>query len=269
MTDADNYSWFIGPIWFFLLVRFIIPCNLVSLRTQGQHVAKIWFKVAALASAVSLAACAAPMEMRLVAVDGPELTMKTLEHHSDVVEIARHDEMVVCFDDCQDGRRGIHTPAIWIFFAEEEKTQIVFSDDENALLAEFEQEIDVFAKARVFSKNFNFDSSVLVGDLGPLKKLLALAKENPDLPVIVQGHTDAIGSVQYNKQLSFRRARAVGGWLVKNGIDPKRLQYENYGEARPIARNDTRSGREKNRRADVVIRAVISPAPTNEKQVKE
>lgn len=176
-----------------------------------------------------------------------------------VVEIEQAEEMVICFENCEDGKKGLDQRVIWLYFAETEATQIVFPEDE---FAEYERyEGDEIAKARVFSKNFDFDSSRLIGNLDRLKDLLVIANENPDLPVVIQGHTDSKGSLQYNKKLSFMRAKAVGAWLISNGLSPKRLQYESYGETKPIASNKTKEGREQNRRADLVIRAVLASEP--------
>lgn len=71
--------------------------------------------------------------------------------------------------------------------------------------------------------------------------------------ICVDGYTDAEGSVNYNQQLSMRRANAVAGVLVGIGIPPKDIQVHGYGKASPVADNDSRSGRTQNRRAAVVV----------------
>ena len=69
------------------------------------------------------------------------------------------------------------------------------------------------------------------------------------------GHTDGIGSQQYNLGLSERRAKAVEEYLVSRGVSPQLITTEGYGKLNPIVPNDTPANRAKNRRVDVVIKA--------------
>jgi outer membrane protein OmpA-like peptidoglycan-associated protein len=70
----------------------------------------------------------------------------------------------------------------------------------------------------------------------------------------VEGHTDSTGSDAYNQKLSQSRAESVRNFLVEQGIPTERiLSTEGFGRTRPIAPNDTRANREKNRRVDIVI----------------
>lgn len=81
-----------------------------------------------------------------------------------------------------------------------------------------------------------------------------ILKDNPKIIVEIQGHTDDIGSAEYNKKLSLRRAQAVVNYFVqKHGIDIKRLKAIGYGEEKPIADNTTEEGRALNRRVEFVI----------------
>ncbi len=75
---------------------------------------------------------------------------------------------------------------------------------------------------------------------------------NPELQVEIQGHTDAIGSDAYNVQLSDRRARAVYRYLSDNfpELEPGRLSTRGYGEAQPVATNQSAEGRQENRRVE-------------------
>ncbi len=78
--------------------------------------------------------------------------------------------------------------------------------------------------------------------------------DNPGIKVEIQGHTDNVGSDQYNQKLSEGRAQAVVTYLVQNhGIDVTRLAGKGYGEASPVASNDTDDGRALNRRVEFVI----------------
>jgi len=87
-----------------------------------------------------------------------------------------------------------------------------------------------------------------------LMEAARIMKENPDIRVEIQGHTDAIGTDKANQKLSERRAYAVINFLVQyGGVDAKRLVAKGYGESKPIATNDTDEGRQLNRRVDFVI----------------
>ena len=69
----------------------------------------------------------------------------------------------------------------------------------------------------------------------------------------IEGHTDSMGSARLNKKLSQGRAESVVNYLVEQGIDASRLEAKGYGESKPIAPNNTRRGREQNRRVEFTI----------------
>lgn len=71
--------------------------------------------------------------------------------------------------------------------------------------------------------------------------------------IAVEGHTDSLGTAAYNERLSEARARAVADRLVKNGVGRGRLVARGFGESRPVATNETRDGRQRNRRVEVII----------------
>ena len=73
--------------------------------------------------------------------------------------------------------------------------------------------------------------------------------------VRVEGHTDDRGAAAFNQQLSEKRAAAVVDELVANGVDASVIEMEGFGESRPIADNNTREGRAKNRRVDIKVDA--------------
>ena len=98
--------------------------------------------------------------------------------------------------------------------------------------------------------NFAFDSSVVTEQyFADLAELAAFLKRFDQVDVTIEGHTDSVGSEEYNQQLSERRARAVADMLVNShGIAASRLNAVGYGESRPVASNDTAEGRAQNRR---------------------
>jgi len=101
--------------------------------------------------------------------------------------------------------------------------------------------------------NFDFDKATLQPAGKPiLDEAARILKENPSINVQVQGHTDAIGSVDYNLRLSDRRAATVKSYLVGQGVAASRLTTKGFGKANPVATNDTAEGRAQNRRVELV-----------------
>jgi outer membrane protein OmpA-like peptidoglycan-associated protein len=86
-----------------------------------------------------------------------------------------------------------------------------------------------------------------------MKRWIRMLAENDHIHLRVTGHTDNIGSEAYNQKLSERRARAVVGYLIDNGIAGARLVAEGIGESQPVATNETETGRQQNRRVQVKI----------------
>lgn len=89
-----------------------------------------------------------------------------------------------------------------------------------------------------------------VGDLG---RLAAFLNRFPGRTVQVEGHTDSVGSADSNRRLSQRRAESVKSYLVARGIDPARITASGLGEEAPAASNDSGTGRQQNRRVEVII----------------
>jgi len=86
---------------------------------------------------------------------------------------------------------------------------------------------------------------------GPLDRVVAALRERPDLRVVIEGHTDNVGSREANIRLSKARADAVGAYLVSKGIDARRLGTVGLGPDQPVASNDTAEGRAQNRRVQL------------------
>jgi outer membrane protein OmpA-like peptidoglycan-associated protein len=88
-----------------------------------------------------------------------------------------------------------------------------------------------------------------------IDRLAQLLGVYPERSVRIEGHTDSLGDDAANQQLSERRAAAVRDALLARGIAAARVEAVGYGETRPIADNRTESGRQKNRRIDIVLSA--------------
>lgn len=102
--------------------------------------------------------------------------------------------------------------------------------------------------------HFELNSDTLTpGSLSILDQAAAALKGQPGMRVRVAGHTDSIGSKRANEDLSMRRARSVKHYLAAQGVDPRRLAVKGYGESQPVASNETKSGRAKNRRVEFEV----------------
>ena len=101
--------------------------------------------------------------------------------------------------------------------------------------------------------NFHFDSAELTEEAKAILKPIATAHHtyHGDVDVLISGHTDSQGSAKYNQTLSQKRAEAVAAFLVSHGCDASKLFIEGYGETKPIADNNTKEGRAKNRRVEL------------------
>jgi len=86
-----------------------------------------------------------------------------------------------------------------------------------------------------------------------LNTLLQLMRDNPTMRIEVHGHTDNVGTSDYNYQLSLSRAYAVVDFLTANGISPERAIARGYGSDEPIASNDTTLGKQQNRRVEFLV----------------
>jgi adhesin transport system outer membrane protein len=107
---------------------------------------------------------------------------------------------------------------------------------------------------------FDFDKSELRPEgVARLDEFVGKLKASPFELLIATGHTDAMGTDEYNEALSLRRAGAVRDHLVSRGIDGARVRVVGKGESQPIAENDTPEGRQKNRRVEI---EVVPPGST-------
>ncbi|MEO1438428.1 MAG: OmpA family protein, partial [Bacteroidota bacterium] len=105
-------------------------------------------------------------------------------------------------------------------------------------------------------ENLEFDSgkaTIRNPSLSSLAQLAEVLLKKPDYLLKIEGHTDNTGSETTNLRLSKNRAQAVKDYLVSTGIEAERIRVIGYGEAQPIADNNTTSGRQQNRRVELTI----------------
>jgi|GEM_PF-1568190 len=103
--------------------------------------------------------------------------------------------------------------------------------------------------------NFQSGNTTLTSrtSLQELKSLVTYLNENKNLRIRIAGHTDSIGNPQANLDLSHSRARVIYDLLIKEGLDETRMEWKGYGETNPVSSNDTKEGRDRNRRVEFVV----------------
>ena len=170
-------------------------------------------------------------------------------------------------------RRGVHhARGEFIFLADDEEpllieyrihfsferrprtvrlTQITAGDSQ---LAAMEHTLRTLRRLKLYGIHFDFDSDRLRPEGSALVADIALMLDNnPSWTLLIEGHTDSIGSAGYNLDLSDRRAAAIARALAgRHGIDPGRLETDGFGQTKPIASNNTLEGRALNRRVELV-----------------
>ena len=109
---------------------------------------------------------------------------------------------------------------------------------------------------------FDFNQSTLKpGAREKLAKVSGILLAYPGLKLAIEGHTDSIGSDQYNQTLSEKRAMSVRDYLIAQGINMNNLTAMGMGKANPVASNDTAAGRQQNRRVEMVVSGEIIGTP--------
>jgi OmpA-OmpF porin, OOP family len=101
---------------------------------------------------------------------------------------------------------------------------------------------------------FDFDKAVLKpAGKASLDDLVGKLKDINLEVIIAVGHTDSVGTDEYNQKLSVRRAEAVKAYLQSKGVEAKRVYTEGKGEKQPVADNKSAAGRAKNRRVEIEV----------------
>ena len=87
-----------------------------------------------------------------------------------------------------------------------------------------------------------------------LLEIVEWMNEHPGVGIQVDGHTDSVGGMEYNMNLSLRRAQSVKNYLISCGVRPSLISTSGYGYTRPVADNTTPEGRQQNRRVEIRVR---------------
>lgn len=99
----------------------------------------------------------------------------------------------------------------------------------------------------------NGQSNLNAGADSNLTRLFNFMSNNPDRKLMIEGHTDSVGSEQSNLQLSQSRAQSVFSYLINRGISANRLGMQGLGETSPVSSNQSAAGRQQNRRVEITV----------------
>jgi outer membrane protein OmpA-like peptidoglycan-associated protein len=154
------------------------------------------------------------------------------------------------------------------------------SEAEKAALKEqLRQQLNMILETRSTARGLIVNMSDVLFDTGKytlrpgarekLARVSGILLAHPTLKIEVEGHTDSVGGEDYNQRLSEQRAATVRDYLVQNGISMNNVSALGFGKTRPVASNDTASGRQMNRRVELVVsgeeigynRMQANPAP--------
>lgn len=112
--------------------------------------------------------------------------------------------------------------------------------------------------------SFATNSSALNPDFhSSLYKVAGVLSDYPNTAVHIVGHTDSVGSEQYNHSLSLRRASSVRTFLTRQGVAEPRTRTEGQGENMPVSDNSTEYGRQRNRRVEIYLKTIVEGQEAN------
>ncbi len=138
------------------------------------------------------------------------------------------------------------------------------AERERAELRErLQQQLNIILETRESARGLIVNMSDVLFDTGratlkpgareKLAKVAGVLLTYPGLDIEVEGHTDSVGSDEYNQDLSERRAATVRNYLVSQGIPRETVDAMGFGESRPVVGNETAAGRQQNRRVELVV----------------
>jgi outer membrane protein OmpA-like peptidoglycan-associated protein len=147
--------------------------------------------------------------------------------------------------------------------AEQEKTQ---------LREQLRQQLNTILETRETARGLIVNMSDVLFDFGKytlkpgarekLAKISGIIVSHPGLKLQIEGYTDSVGSDEFNQKLSEERANAVRDYLVSESVASDSITAEGFGKSNPVASNDTPSGRQLNRRVQLVVSGdIIGTAP--------
>jgi outer membrane protein OmpA-like peptidoglycan-associated protein len=129
----------------------------------------------------------------------------------------------------------------------------LFNDQTNKLVKKTIPIVELGRKLIIENLLYETNSAALPDSVKELDILADFMKTKENIMILVEGHTDNVGSYAINDRLSLKRANSVKQYLVDRGISEHRIKTKGYGERRPIADNRTQFGKRLNRRTEIII----------------
>ena len=136
-------------------------------------------------------------------------------------------------------------------------------DDKAALRSQLLQQLNLILETRDTARGLIVNVSDVLFDTGmyslrpgareKLAKISGIVLAHPGLRLEVEGHTDSVGSDEFNQRLSENRAASVRDYLVQQGVSMNNVVARGLGETTPVASNNTAAGRQQNRRVELVV----------------
>lgn len=192
------------------------------------------------------------------------LTQKVLEADIEIVDNSK-DKVIATFkSNSSSGKYLVSLPAGKNYGIAVKKEGYLFHSENfdipnTAAFQEVEKDVELKNLAvgsKIVLKNIFFDTdkaTLRPESTTELNRLIKLLTDVPTLKIELSGHTDSQGTEGYNQVLSEKRAKAVVEYLTKSGVSSDRLKFAGYGETQPIATNDTKEGKQLNRRTEFKV----------------
>ncbi len=186
-------------------------------------------------------------------------TFQPIQAKVEIYDLATNKRFFESLSDKSDGTFTISLPQKGTFGLNVKKEKYLYYGDNIAedqdTLRVLLKKIAVGAHFDLYNIHFAYDSdSLLIESAVEINRLSMFLKENPNVRIKIVGHTDNQGSKSYNIDLSKRRALSLLNELVNNKkISKARIEYDGLGDTKPVASNDTESGRAENRRVEISI----------------
>lgn len=146
--------------------------------------------------------------------------------------------------------------------------------EKQALREQLRQQLNMVLETRESARGLIVNMSDVLFDFGKytlrpvarekLARVSGIILAHPGLRIEVEGHTDSVGSDEFNQKLSEQRAGTVHDYLVSSGVAPTNVTARGFGESQPVASNDNAAGRQQNRRVELVVSGDIIGTQTSQ-----
>jgi outer membrane protein OmpA-like peptidoglycan-associated protein len=157
---------------------------------------------------------------------------------------------------------------------EAERARASAEAEKQAIREQLRQQLNSVLETRESARGLIVNMSDVLFDFGKytlrpgarekLARVSGIILAHPGLKIEVEGHTDSVGSEEFNQKLSEQRAGAVRDYLVSSGVSTANVTARGFGKTQPVASNDTAEGRQRNRRVELVVSGDIIGTQTSQ-----